>query len=143
SAAAVVCGGHTKAAIDGSGSIKGVSGISLETLTRNTATAAAAGLAAGAGAVDAGGGVVHNEGPTATIIYQGVSIVKLNKPAVDISLKSSVNTDADVFTVGAAGGAVAVGASVALIQLSPTVRTHIGAVPGTAAANDGNKGHIQ
>ena len=72
-----------------------------------------------------------------------MSIVKLNKPAADISLKSTVNTDADVFTVGAAGGAVAVGASVALIQLSPTVRTYIGAVPGTAAANDGNKGDIQ
>ena len=37
---------NTKAAIEGSGSIKDVSSISLETLTRNTATAAAAGLAA-------------------------------------------------------------------------------------------------
>ncbi|MEI3101584.1 MAG: hypothetical protein V8T45_07280 [Oscillospiraceae bacterium] len=95
--------------------------------------------------MNAGVGVVLNESLTETFISQGVSIGKVNKPAAaDISLKSTVNTYADVFTVGAAGGAVAVGASVALIQLSPTVRTYnIGAVPGTAAANDGNKGDIQ
>ena len=75
-----------------------------------TCWAAAAGLAAGAGAVNAGVGVVLNESLTETFISQGVSIVKLNKPAADISLKSTVNTDADVFTVGAAGGAVAVAA---------------------------------
>ena len=47
----------------------------------------------------------------------------------DITLNALVNSGAKAFTLGAAGGAVAVGAAVALTKPAPTAHTHTAAPP--------------
>ena len=80
------------------------------------------------GAGNAGVAVAINKHLVQTFLAQGVSI---GSPtcAPDITLNAVVNSDAKAFTLGVAGGAVAVGAAVALTKTAPTVYTYIGAAP--------------
>ena len=128
SAAATVFDGSTQASVEGTGSVQDVSHIRVQTQVNNTATSAAAGIAAGMGAGNAGVAVAINKHLVQTFLAQGVSI---GSPtcAPDITLNAVVNSDAKAFTLGVAGGAVAVGAAVALTKTAPTVYTYIGAAP--------------
>ena len=135
SAAAVTYEGTTRASIEGGGSIVDADAVALETRADGSVSVAAAGIAGGAVAVNAGVAVALNRSLVETFIAQGVTVGRVNKAAApDISLLSHVDSSARAFTVGVTGGAVAVGASVAVVILEPTVRTYIGAAPGTPAA---------
>ncbi len=128
SVAVTLFDGSTRASVEGTGSVQDVAGVRVETQVNNTAASAAAGIAAGMGAVNAGAAVAINKSLVETFIAQGVSTGgSVRTP--DITLNALVNSDAKAFTLGVTGGAVAVGAAVALAKTAPTVRTYIGAAP--------------
>ena len=130
SAAAVVFDGHTRASVEGAGTLQDVANIRITTAVDNTALSAAAGIAAGVGAVNAGAAVAINKSLVETYIAQGVSTGRVNNAlAPNIALNAVVNSNARAFTLGASVGAAAVGAAVALAKTAPTVRTYIGAAP--------------
>ena len=137
SAAAVTYEGTTRASIEGTGRILGVGTVTLETIASGSVAVAAAGLAGGAVAVNAGVAVALNRSLVETFIAQGVTVGSGNKAtAPNLNLLSTVTSNARAFTVGVTGGAVAVGAAVAVVILEPTVHTYLGAAPGTSAGGD-------
>ena len=137
SAAAVTYEGTTRASIEGTGRILGVGTVTLETIASGSVAVAAAGLAGGAGGGQRRRCRCAQPQPGRDLHRTGRHRGSGNKAtAPNLNLLSTVTSNARAFTVGVTGGAVAVGAAVAVVILEPTVHTYLGAAPGTSAGGD-------
>ncbi|HWP21633.1 MAG TPA: hypothetical protein VN417_02730 [Candidatus Cryosericum sp.] len=120
-------------AIGGSANLTGVTHTISVTTTGNTnAIAAAASAGGGAVAVNAGMALTINRTRVDTFIGQGVVI---NAPNAAITVETQYTANAIAFTFAFSGGAVAVGATLAIVVNLLDSYTYIGVTPvGTAVS---------
>ena len=131
-------------AIGGSANLTGVTNTISVTTTGNTnAIAAAASAGGGAVAVNAGMALTINRTRVDTFIGQGVVI---NAPNAAITVETQYTANAIAFTFAFSGGAVAVGATLAIVVNLLDSYTYIGVTPvGTAVSGStaAEKGSIR
>lgn len=136
-------GGSVETAIAGSAWLRDVGGsINVKTSGKTNVITAAGTIAGGAVAVNAGVAIATNITEVHTYIGQGVVV---DAPEANINLSTAFEANANASIIAITGGAVAVGASVAISVNRLSAQTYIGTTPqGTAqsGAASPEKGRI-
>ena len=127
SVAVTMYNGDAEASIAGTATVNDVAGtITVNSNGTVNAISVATGLAAGAGAVNAGAATVINRTRIDTYVGQGVVI---NSPAAVLNVGSDYTAEGKAYVISVAGGAVAVGASVAIVISALEQLSYIGKTP--------------
>ena len=140
STALIVYQGVIEASICSAANIQNVHTINVKSYSKTTADAVSTSMGGGGIAVNAAAAIAINLTRADTFIGQGVVI----SGATTINVMSDIDSGADAVILSAAVGGGAVGATVAVTVLRPTVLTYIGETPtGTALLqSQGSGGHV-
>lgn len=123
--ALIVYQGVVEASICSAARISGVTTINVNSYSNTTADALSTSLGGGGVAVNAAAAIAINLTRVDTFIGQGVVI----SGATTVTVASDIDSGADAVILSVAVGGVAVGATIAVTVLRPTVLTYIGVTP--------------